>query len=363
MKYFFIATILIFSLPCISIAQSPSAAPPVQFANLGDFKLHSGGVIRDLRIGYRTLGNLDSSRSNAVLWPTWLGGKTEDLLPLVGPGKVVDTGKYFVILVESIANGISTSPSNSKQQPLGKFPEISIRDMVESEYQLATSVLHLSHLHAVMGISMGGMQTFSWAAVHPDFMDLAIPLQGSPQSTSYDKLLWTADIDALELDPAWNHGNPRKPLTLGPTLSAEIDSMALTSPAYRVAQTSPEDFAALVADLKKSVRSDAGTAWNQIRQRQAIISLDLPAELGLSLDQIAKETHAKMLMIVSPEDHMVNPAPALRMASVMGAPLVELDSACGHLSNNCVSVGPVVAQFLADPSSVHSQTLHEAAGK
>jgi homoserine O-acetyltransferase len=281
----------------------------------------------------------------------------------VGPGNVADTGKYFVILVDSIGNGVSTSPSNSKQQPLGKFPEISIRDMVESEFQLATSVLHLSHLHAVMGISMGGMQTFSWTAVHPDFMDVAIPIQGSPQSTSYDKLLWTADIEAIELDPAWNDGNPTRPLTLGPALSAEIDSMALTSPAYRVAQTSPADFAALVADLKKGAHGDAATAWNQIRQRQAIISLDLPAELGLSLDQIANKMRAKMLMIISPEDHMVNPAPALRIASVMGAPVVELDSSCGHLSNNCISVGPVVAQFLADPSSVHSQTLHQTAGR
>jgi homoserine O-acetyltransferase len=363
MKRFLAALLLIFSVRSISIAQSVSPATPLQFAELGDFKLHNGSVIRDLRIGYRTLGNLDASRSNGILWPTWLGGRTEDLLPLVGPGNVADTGKYFVILVESIGNGISTSPSNSKQQPLGKFPEISIRDMVESEYKLVTSILHLSHVRGVMGISMGGMQTFSWAAVHPDFMDVAIPLAGSPQSTSYDKLLWTAEIDAIELDPAWNGGNPSGPLSLGPALSAEIDSMDLTSPAYRVGKTNPADFAAFDANLKKSVRGDAGTAWNQIRQREAIISFDLPGELGLSLEQIAKQIRSKMLVIVSPEDHMVNPEPAMRMASALGAPVVDLDSACGHLSSACISVGPVVAQFLADPSSVRSQTLHETAGR
>jgi homoserine O-acetyltransferase len=347
---------------CVSrVAKAQTIGTPValQFADLGDFKLHNGGVIRDLRVGYRTLGSLDASRSNAILWPTWLGGRTEDLLTLVGPGNVADSGKYFVILVESLGNGVSSSPSNSNLQTLAKFPQFSIRDMVESEYQLVTTVLHLSHLHAVMGISMGGMQCFTWAAVHPDFMDIAITMAGSVQSTSYDKLLWTSQIDAIELDPAWNHGNPTRPLSRGLELFAEIDSLNLTSPAYRIAQTNPTNFPSFNADLKKKARGDGGSAWDQIRQRQAIISLDLPRELGLSLEQTAKRVRARVLVIVSPEDHMVNPEPALQFANALGAPVVELDSPCGHLSFTCISVGPVVAQFLTAPLSVHSQVLHE----
>jgi homoserine acetyltransferase len=362
-KSMFLIVLLMICVSSVVRAQSTGTAAALHFADIGDFKLRGGGVIRDLRIGYRTLGNLNASGTNVILWPTWLGGRTEDLLSLVGPGNVADTGKYYVILVDSIGNGISSSPSNSKLQPLGKFPQFSIRDMVESEYQLVTSILHLSHLHAVMGISMGGMQTFAWAAVHPDFMDIAIPMAGSTQSTSYDKILWTAEIDAIELDPAWNHGNPERPLSRGLALSAEIDSMNVTSPANRVAQTNPADFATFADNLKKSARGGGGAAWDRIRQRQAIISFDLPGELGLSLEQTAKQIQAKMLVIVSPEDHMVNPGPALRFASALGAPVVELDSPCGHLSFTCISVGPVVAQFLADPSSVRSQTLHELAGR
>src|SRR5271154_3050851 len=93
-KHLLAALVLVFSACSVARAQSGGAAAPLQFADLGDFKLHNGGVIRDLRIGYRTLGNLHASRSNAILWPTWLGGRTEDLLPLVGPGNVADTGKY-----------------------------------------------------------------------------------------------------------------------------------------------------------------------------------------------------------------------------------------------------------------------------
>jgi len=330
-----------------------------QFADFGDFKLQSGGVIHDFRLGYRTLGRLNADRSNAVLWPTWLGGKSKDLLQFIGPGKVVDTNNYYVVLVDAIGDGVSASPSNSKRQPLLKFPRFTIRDMVESEHRLAIEVLHLSHLHAVMGISMGGMQTFEWAAAYPDFMDIAITMAGSPQSTSFDKLLWTAQIDAIELDPAWNHGNPAGQLSRGFAVSEEIGSMNATSPAYRVAHTSPKDFDVFLAEMRKNAKGDGGTASDQIRQRQAIIALDIPDELGMTLGQVAKRVHARFLIIVSLQDHMVTSSPALEFAAATGAPVVILDSACGHLSFTCISLGPTVARFLADPTSVHSETLRD----
>src|SRR5215472_16781651 len=178
-----------------SKAQTAPSQSAQQFAAFGDFRLRNGRVIHDFGLGYRTLGKLNPEKSNAILWPTWLSGKSEDLLQFVGPGKVVDSSRYFVILVDAIGDGISTSPSNSHQQPLLKFPQFTIRDMVESEHRLATEVFHISRLRAVVGISMGGMQAFEWAAAYPDFMDLVVPMTGSLQSTSYDKLLWTSEID------------------------------------------------------------------------------------------------------------------------------------------------------------------------
>ena len=142
-----------------------------------------------------------------------------------------------MVLVDAIGDGISSSPSNSKRQARLAFPEFTIRDMVESEHRLATEVLELTHVHAVMGVSMGGMQVFEWVVAYPDFMDVAIPMVGSPQSTSYDKLLWTSQIDALELDPEWKDGNGTKPMVSGFGVFGEIGSMANSSPAYRVAQT------------------------------------------------------------------------------------------------------------------------------
>src|SRR5436305_2259269 len=84
-------------------------------------------------------------------------------------------------------------------------------------------------------------------------------------------------------------------------------------------------------------------------------------ESSVNLEQAAAKVHAKLLVIVSPEDHMVNPEPAIQFAAAVHAPVVKLDSPCGHLSPGCISVGPTVARFLADPASVQSETLREPA--
>jgi homoserine O-acetyltransferase len=117
-----------------------------KFASLGDFRLYSGEVIRDCKIGYRSVGELNAAKSNAVLFPIFSGGTSKDLTGLVGPGKFVDSSKYFVILVDSLGNGVSSSPSNSTLQPHMLFPKFTIRDIVESEHDLVMKTLGISHL-------------------------------------------------------------------------------------------------------------------------------------------------------------------------------------------------------------------------
>jgi homoserine O-acetyltransferase/O-succinyltransferase len=177
-----------------------------QVVSLGDFKLESGEVILDCRAGYRIYGQLNGNKSNAILFPSWFAGTSKELEDYFGPGKLVDTSLYYVIAVDALGNGVSSSPSNSPQQPRMRFPHISIRDMVNSQYQLLTEKLRIPHLKAVMGDSMGGMQTFQWMVSYPDFMDYAIPIVGSPRLNSYELTLFQLEVDAIRNDPSWNRG-------------------------------------------------------------------------------------------------------------------------------------------------------------
>src|SRR5260370_35274508 len=100
---------------------------------LGTSSSKSGAVIRDCRIGYHTLGKLNDDKSNAVLWPTWFTGSSEQLAPLVGPAGYVGSSRFFVILVDALGNGVSSSPSNSSVQPRMDFPVFTIGDMVNTQ--------------------------------------------------------------------------------------------------------------------------------------------------------------------------------------------------------------------------------------
>ena len=121
----------------VAVAQLAIAAPsPLlsqagqQFADLGTCTTVRGEVIRDCRIGYRTFGRLNARRDNAVLVPTWHGGRSETMTFILGPDRWVDTTRYFAILMDKPGNGVSISPSNSRSQPGRRFPRLTFADLV-----------------------------------------------------------------------------------------------------------------------------------------------------------------------------------------------------------------------------------------
>src|ERR1700738_1966092 len=99
---------VLYQLACLALL-SCSARSQQQFADLGDVKLESGETLRECRIGYRIFGRLNADSTNVILLPTWAGGTTEQLAGLVGPGRLIDSGKYYVIAVDALSNGVSSS--------------------------------------------------------------------------------------------------------------------------------------------------------------------------------------------------------------------------------------------------------------
>ena len=323
-------------------------AQGLQFASLGDFQLENGQAIRDCKIGYRTFGTLNANKSNAILFPTWFTGKTSNLAAgLIGPGNLADPVKYFVIAVDAIGDGVSSAPSNSKEQPRMQFPKFTIRDMVNSQRRLVVEVLHIAHLKAVMGISMGGMQTFEWVVDYPDLMDKAIPIVGSPRLTSFDELLWETELHAIESDRDWNGGNYTSPPPL--KALADIHNLALTTPAHRVHETSRSQFEPFLAQVEKN-GPDRFDANDWYRQLQAMLSLDVAARFGGSLESAVGRVKAQLLVISALQDHMVNPIPALAFAKLAHGRVLELTGDCGHLATNCEkdAIVRAAAKFLAE---------------
>lgn len=319
-----------------------SFAQQQQFANLGDFKLQSGEILRDCRIGYRTAGQMNADKSNIIVIPTWAGGRTEQWVPNVGPGKMADTSKYYVVLIDALSNGVSSSPSNSTAQPRMKFPRITMRDMVDTEHELLTKILHIDHVKALMGISMGGEQTFQWMVEYPDFMDKAIPIVGSPRSAPFDLVHHQAQIDAIENNKDWNGGN----YTKNPARAAEYEFGAIllkTPEEFNKSHTREQ----VMKELAARNSGDGSDANDKIRQVEAMMSLNVAEPYGDSLEKAAAAVKAKVLVIVGKEDHTVTPGPAIEFARDLGAQLLVIDDGCGHQYCDNSRVANAVTEFLA----------------
>ena len=203
---------LLVSAAVVLLTASPALAhkpgePPHQTYAMGDLKLESGEVIKDFGISYVTHGALNAAKSNAILMVTALTGNHHRLDFLIGPGKALDTNKYFVIATDAIGNGLTTSPSNSKAQPRMQFPKFGMRDMVESQRRLLKDKLGIEHVVAVVGPSMGGMQALQWGVSHPDFMDSLVALVPLARTPAWSTIIVEATRKAIMLDPAWNNGN------------------------------------------------------------------------------------------------------------------------------------------------------------
>ena len=186
--------------------------------------LDCGRTLKGVNIRYETVGTLAPDRSNAILITHALSGDAhvcgrhtpEDPKPgwwdeMVGPGKAIDTNRYFVICSNVLGSCAGSTGPRSVNPDTGNpynldFPVITIRDMVRAQRYLI-DYLGIEKLLSVVGGSMGGMQAMEWAINYPDRLDSAVPIattsQLSPQSIAFD---WVGR-EAIKYDPNWNNGN------------------------------------------------------------------------------------------------------------------------------------------------------------
>lgn len=176
--------------------------------DLGNLVLESGETLRGAKLAYRTLGTLNAEKSNAVLVTTWFSGTGKVMQDVyVGPGHALDPERYFIVIVDQLGGGVSSSPQNtSPPQAMAKFPELSIGDDVFAQRQLLTVMFGIERLALVVGGSMGGQQVYEWAVRSPEMVQRAAPIAATARISLHQQVFVETLKEAIRSDPRWNDG-------------------------------------------------------------------------------------------------------------------------------------------------------------
>src|SRR6266550_9049228 len=278
-------------------------APTEGDYTIRDFKFASGEILPELRLHYRTLGKLEKNAqgktTNAVLIMHGTTGsgaqfiRSEFAGALFGKDQPLDATKFFIVLPDGIGHGKSSKPSDGMH---AKFSRYGYLDMVEAQYRLLTEGLGVNHARLVMGTSMGGMHTWLWGELHPDFMDALMPLASLPTQISGRNRAWRRMvIDAIRNDPSWDGGEYK---TQPPSLrtAAEMLWFMSSNPVLRQKDAPSLAKTDEVLDaLEASHDYDPGPNLEKIQaQLLAINSADdliNPPELGILELEIKRVPH------------------------------------------------------------------------
>jgi homoserine O-acetyltransferase len=174
---------------------------------VGDLVLQSGITLPGARLAYKTYGKLSASRDNAIIMPTFYGGRHIETEAMMAKGRVLDPARWFIIVPNMFGNGLSSSPSNTPP-PFDRaaFPNITLYDNVVAQHRLVTEHLGIDRVKLVVGFSMGAQQAFQWGALYPEMVQAIAPLCGSARTSPHNYLFLDGVKAALTADAAFAEG-------------------------------------------------------------------------------------------------------------------------------------------------------------
>lgn len=179
---------------------------------LHGFRLQNGVVLPKLVLAYRTYGQLNGARDNVVVLPTFYTGTHVRNEGYFGPGRAVDPERHFIVSVNLIGNGYSSSPSNTPSPFAGShFPLVTLYDNVRAQYALVTSHLRVRSIALVTGWSMAGCQSFQWAAQFPELVRAIVPYCASARTSVHNRVFLEGVKAALKADCRFDEGNYLEP--------------------------------------------------------------------------------------------------------------------------------------------------------
>jgi homoserine O-acetyltransferase len=327
------------------------------------FKLESGQVLPELTLAYETYGRLGPDGRNVILVthgftgnhlaagkdpadPTagWWDG-------LVGPGKAIDTDRYFVVSSNMLGSSFGSTGPASVNPGTGKpygpdFPDITLRDIIGAQ-KLLLDGLGVRRLVAVAGPSYGGYQAFQWAVTYPTFMHGIVPVVSAPKGSGGDAAVKTLQ-DRFATDPNWNGGWHYERGGIFPTLlELRIETLTRYGQDAALARTiaDPAQRAARLRQIAEiwTRRFDPNS---MVTLRKAAVRYDAEREFS--------RIRAKVLYVLSRTDKLFPPsiAPAVmdKLATAgVDATYFEIDTELGHSASGpeWATWAPTLKDFLA----------------
>jgi homoserine O-acetyltransferase/O-succinyltransferase len=173
----------------------------------GDVVLQSGLTCRGARLAYKTYGELNRDKSNAVLWMTPFSARHFDIDFMIGPQHALDPTRYFIIIPNQFGNGLSSSPSNATPPFNGKrWPLFTVADNVRVQRAMLQQCFGIDRIHLAAGWSMGGMQAYHWAALYPDSVERMAVICGAARTSPHNKVFIQGVRAALTADANYQDG-------------------------------------------------------------------------------------------------------------------------------------------------------------
>ena len=289
-----------------------------------DFRFHTGEVLPELRLHYRTIG-APSGEPVVVLHGT-AGSGASMLTPafggeLFGAGQPLDASRYYIILPDAVGHGRSSKPSDGLRM---KFPRYNYDDMVDAAHRLATEHLGVKRARLVLGNSMGGMEIWIWAQKYPGFMEVAVPMASLPtEMASRNWMMRRLITDSIRNDPEWMNGNYTKQPRSAQLASVffAIGTNGGNRALYKAAPTRQKADELLDARLKAPFTADANDVlyqWDSSRDYNPSAGLERieatllainaaddernPAELGILEREIKRVKNGRALLIPASDD-------------------------------------------------------------
>ena len=180
--------------------------------DLGRVVLQSGTVLDKAKLAFKCYGELNKARDNAVFLPTFYTGTHQRNEGYFGAGRAIDPGRHFIVSANLLGNGLSSSPSNTGAPSGGaRFPLVTMHDNVRFQHRLLTEALGVERLALVTGFSMGGCQSYEWAAQFPEMVDAILPVCASAKASPHNIVFLEGVKAALQADQTWNGGNYASP--------------------------------------------------------------------------------------------------------------------------------------------------------